>query len=183
MRCKISALTLLAWTGIAFAQRPPDLKALHDRDDQQWARKSGLSVNDVREIRILAGIADATDGAVIKHIDATSLKQRNHILFAEAGNGHCMRLHVFERTAGAFREVWSLSDMPGPDWPIGATASSSGRGICQQGPRSPSVHATSEGRIVLEVPILSDPFQRTVPAATFSFAWDGSKYIRLDDDR
>jgi len=174
-------LGLLASAGLAFAQGAADLKAMRDRQDQRWADKSGLTVSEVRAIRILAGITDAIDGAAVQLIDAKSLRQRNHILLAEAGNGHCMRVHVFERTGSIFQEVWSLTGLPPRDWPIGAEAKPSGPGICPQGPRPPNVQATPEGRIIVEVPVLFDPFQRSMPANTFSFEWDGSKYVLVED--
>jgi len=185
MLSNICCSALLAWISITFAQTDTvaRLKERHDREDQFWARKNGLSANDIRAIRMLAGISDRSNGEVIKNIDANSLQQHNHILLVETGNGHCMRLHVFERTLTAFKEIWSLSEMPGRNWPIGEIGNLPGGGICRQGPRDPSGHATTDGRIVVEVPVLSHIGQRTLPVSTYSFRWDGSKYIPLDDDR
>jgi hypothetical protein len=180
-------MALLTAVGAADAQTDTaagnSVKAQHDLEDQLWARKSGLSVGDVRAIRLIGGISDTTWGAGILNIDASSLKPRNHILFAEAGNGHCMRLHILERNASGFTEIWSLNEMPGPIWSHGKMANRPGAGICSQAPKAPHGHATPDGRIVLEVPILADPFLRTLPVSTYSFAWNGSKYEIVDDDR
>jgi len=132
---------------------------------------------------MIAGISDTTGGAVIKNIDANSLKQNNHILLVEAGGGHCMRLHVFEHTPTAFKEVWSLGAIPRWSWSITEAGKGSAEGICRQGPREPSAQATPDGRIVVEVPVLLDPSQRTMPVNTYSFNWDGNKYVLQDEDR
>jgi len=181
MLCKTCALVLTSMGAIFAQMNTADrLKAQHDREDQLWAQKSGLPVSEVRAIRSVAGLSDATEGSRIVNIDANSLKRRNHILLVE---GPCVKLHVVERGADGFTEVWSLSETPGPSWSIGATANRPGRGICPQAPRPPSAHGTPDGRIVLEVPILLDPFERTLPVNIYSFAWDGTKYKISDDER
>jgi hypothetical protein len=182
MLSKICGLGFATWIGISFAQMDNRLKMQHDREDQFWAQRNGLRTDDIRAIRLLVGISDTTRGAGIKNVDATSLKERNHILFVEAGSGRRMRVHVFERTAQSFKEVWSLSEMPRHSWSAAETTNGSGQGICRQAPRDPSARATPDGRIVVEVPILFDPGQRTIPANTYSFGWDGKIYALLDKD-
>jgi hypothetical protein len=179
---RICIFALLTAIGAAYAQTDTDarVKARHDMEDEQWARKSGLPASEVRAIRLIAGISDTTLGAGILNIDAITLKPRNHILLAEAGNGHCMRLHVLERNAAGFTEIWSLNEVP-PIWSHGKTANRPGNGICSQAPKAPNAHAMADGRIVLEVPILSDPFLRVVPVSTYSFTWNGSKYELVDE--
>ncbi|HXB74569.1 MAG TPA: hypothetical protein VNY05_40415 [Candidatus Acidoferrales bacterium] len=180
----ICGIALPAAIGAAYAQTDSAsiIKALHDLEDQQWARKSGLTVSDVRALRLLAGMTDATWGAAILNIDAISLKSRNHILFAEAG-GHCMRLHILERSATGVAEIWSLNEIPGPIWPHGKMANRPGLGICSPAPKAPNAYVTPDGRIALEVPMLTDPFLRTLPVSTYLFTWNGSKYELVDDDR
>jgi hypothetical protein len=182
MFLKMHCIALLAFAGVGFAQ--PDagsfLKQRHDREDQSWALKNGLAVTDVRGMRILAGISDVTFSWII-NLDANSLKN-NHVLLVERA-GMCVKLHVFEHTPTDFREVWSISEMPGRTWIPNEIATGPGRGICSQAPRSPSTHATPDGRIVLEVPLLLDPWERTLPTSTYSFAWDGKKYALVDEGR
>ena len=120
---------------------------------------------------MMAGITDTTENALILSIDAKSLANRRQILLTEAGNGRCLRLHVMARKAEGFEEVWSLDELP--DHP--------GRGICAQAPRSPSAYATPDGRIVLEVPVRFDAFERSVPVNSYSFTWDGSTYKPAGD--
>jgi hypothetical protein len=176
-----SGLLLLTCLTPVYAQvNPTDrFKAQREADNRKWAQKTGLPVSEVQAIRIAAGVSGLTNFSRIVNLDAVSLKQRNHILFVE---GPCIKLHVIERGANGFTEVWSLSELPRPAWKIGAT-SGPGRGICPQAPRAPSAHATTDGQIVLEVPVLLDPFERTRPADTYTFTWDGHKYVWEDSER
>jgi hypothetical protein len=182
MGLKTLGLLLLTCLSPASAQvNPTDrFKAQHDAEDRKWAQKTDLPVSEVRAIRIAAGISDDTSGSRIANIDASSLKPRNHILLVE---GACVKLHVIERGAGGFTDVWSLSELPRPAWKIGAAASRPASGICPQAPRPVTAHATADGRIVLEVPVLLDAFQRTIPVDTYAFTWDGAQYILVDGER
>lgn len=184
MPCKLGAFVLFACVAPAFAQTDSAglLKLRHQREDQTWARRSGLTEIEVRAIRIIAGIADS-DSAQILSLDANSLKQRNHILLTEIGNGHCMRVHVVERKANGFSEVWLLSDVPAHSWSFSDTSDRPGRGFCPAAAKSPGVHVTAQGAIVLEVPVLMDPFERSAPVSTYTFRWDGGKYLLADDSR
>lgn len=179
---KALELLLLTCLSPAFAQvyLTDGIKAQHDAEDRKWAQKTDLPGSEVRAIRIAAGISDDAKGTRISNVDAISLKRRNHILLVE---GPCVKLHVIERGANGFTEVWSLSDLPAPAWKPGSAASRPGRGICPQAPRPPTAHATVDGRIVLAVPILMDPFERTLPVDTYSFTWDGSKYVLVNGER
>lgn len=156
----------------AQGDRTAQLKALHQRNDQAWAQKSGLPVSQVRALRMAIGIDDTTDGLEIVNLDAASLKPRNQILLVD---GFCLRVHVLESKGDGYREVWSLSEMPA-DWKAEAGIGPPGRRICPQAPELPSAHATADGRIVLDVPVMIDPFERTIPAYNFTFVWDGSTY-------
>jgi hypothetical protein len=179
---KIPALLLLTCVSPIFAQVDPSdrRKAQQDADDRKWAQKTGLPLTEVQAIRAAAGILP-TNFARIMNLDVTSLKERKHILLVEGAP--CIRLHVIKRGATGFTEVWSLGELPRPAWKIGAPANRSARGICPQAPRPASAHATPDGRIVLEVPILLDPFERTRPVETYTFTWDGGTYILADGER
>ena len=162
----------------AWAQRDQAAmqKSRHEREDREWARKSGLTAADVRTIRLLAGMTDTSSGW-IGGLDAESLKARGQVLFAEFGNGHCFGAHVLVRKPEGFAEVWSLNDEPRPPWTSGGTRSRSASGLCLQAPgKGPSVHAEGGDRIVLEVPVLADPFLRTTPVNRYRFAWNGRTY-------
>jgi hypothetical protein len=175
-------LLLLAFLSPVIAQvdSGDGFKAQRVVEDRKWAQKTGLLVSEVQAIRIAAGISDEKSGSRITNIDATSLKQRNHILLVE---GPCVKLHVLERRGNDFAEVWSLGALPNPSWKPDAPANRPNRGICPQAPRPPNAQATADGRIVLDVPILLDAFQRTLPVDTYTFAWDGAKYVLMNDER
>jgi hypothetical protein len=173
---------LLAFLTPALAQVDSSdrAKGPHDLEDRKWAQKTGLPVSDVRAILVAAAISHDSIGSRITNIDAISLAQRHHILVVE---GPCVKLHVIERGADGFTEVWSLNRIPSPAWKPDLAANRPGRGICAQAPRPPSAHATADGRIVLEVPILQDAFVRTLPIDSYTFAWDGAKYVLMNDER
>jgi len=121
-----------------------------------------------------AGILDTTLGVAIANLDAVSLKH-NHILVVER-QGSCIRLHVVERIEKEFKEVWSLTGLKDRGWKMDEISDHPGPGICSQAPREPSGRATPDGRIVVEVPMLSDAFQRSTTAETYTFTWDGTRY-------
>ncbi|HTX34874.1 MAG TPA: hypothetical protein VME43_07630 [Bryobacteraceae bacterium] len=175
------ALVALACVALAQSDARGFLKLRHDREDQSWALKSGLAVTDVRAMRVIAGISDDTFAWIID-LDAKSLRKNNHVLLVQRAN-LCVTLHVFEHTSADFKEVWSLSEMPSRTWIQNEIGTGPGHGICSQAPRAPTAHATPDGRIVLEVPFLLDPSERTLPTSTYSFAWDGKKYALVEEHR
>jgi hypothetical protein len=177
----VFALAAIAYVAFAQTDAHSYLKLRHDREDQSWALKSGLAVTDVREMRVMAGISDVTFASVV-NLDANSLRNNNHVLLVERA-GSCVKLHVFEHTPTDFKEVWSISEAPGRTEVPNEIAAGLGRGICSQGPRPPSAHATADGRVVLEVPFLLDPWERNLPTSTYSFAWDGKKYALVSENR
>ena len=69
-----------------------------------------------------------------------------------------MRVHVFARSRTGWKEVWALAD-----------------GICSKAPVSPRVQVIG-GKIVIEVPVMADPFIRTIPVNTYTYAWKRSTY-------
>lgn len=171
----VMLFSLVAQTGIADRTR-----AQHAHDDQVWAQKSGLAVSEVRAIRIAAGILDDTLGSLMLNLDVISLKQRNQILLVD---GLCVRIHVMEYRGDAYAEVWSLSQEPGFAWSVGVAPKRPSRGICSQAPERARAYATTDGRIVLEVPKLLDPFERPTPVSTYTFAWDGKQYQLTGEER
>ncbi len=179
MRTVIGGVTVLLCVGAAFAQHNSTdiMQAQHDREDQQWAHKSGLTVSEVRAIRIFAGITDSSNNYVIRNIDAESLKARHHILLVE---GACTRVHVLEPSGDSFREVWTLNAVPDRIW--GVTENPKSPGICQKG-QSADAHGTPDGRIVLEVRVRNDPFQRSIPVDTYTFQWNGSQYELINREQ
>jgi hypothetical protein len=173
------AVTAVVFAGVLFAQY--DTRSHRLRDDEKWAQKNEISAADVREMRIQVGILDSTVGAGILNVDAISLRHRRHVLLVEMGNGgHCMQLHVFERSDSGFRKIWSLTDTPETRWTVPGSATRQGRGICPKAPRRPEAYATADGRIVVDRPVMTDAFQRSIPVETYSFAWNGKEYALVE---
>jgi hypothetical protein len=182
MTIRICGLALLTCMGAAFAQTDMErfAKAEREREDQLWARKSGLSASEIRAMRMLVGFTDTTSGSVV-NIDSDSLKSRNHVLLVEFHSGYCTRVHVLERAGDSFQEVWSLTEVPDRVW--GVREDQNRRGICANASRGTNAHGTADGRIVVEVRVLVDPFVRSMPVDTYSFTWNGSKYELVDGER
>jgi hypothetical protein len=181
MMNRIFGLAVLMGMGAAFAQIDMErvTKEALDRQDQSWARKSGLPASDIRAMRASVGITDTTQAYFIRNIDVDSLKGRHHFLLVD-GRGPCTKVHVLERTAEGFTEVWSLNEVPDPIW--GVSGKPHPQGICGPGQRA-NAHGTPDGRIVLEVGVFSDPSMSTTPVDTYSFAWNGSGYEFVDKNR
>ena len=171
---------ILMSLGCATAQDNRDdlVKTQHEHEDQQWAIRTGLPAGDVRAMRIAAGMSDTSRSRIVD-IDTHTLQHGKHILFVEAGP--CLKLHVLERGAKGLVEIWSLGELPESMNGAPSVKSQSQGGICPQATRPPRAHATTEGRIILEVPVLTDPFQRSLPPYTYVFAWNGGKYMFIDE--
>ena len=74
-----------------------DWAARHRAEDQQWAKKTGLTPDAVRQLRLMAEIGDG-DNPYVDKLDIEGLSARNHIfLVTAAGNGHCLGLYVFAK--------------------------------------------------------------------------------------
>jgi hypothetical protein len=160
----VGLIGLLACVDTAFAQPA----ARRDREDQNLAIQTRLPISDIRAIRLAAGIADDAVGVRVSQIDALTLKQRKQILLVE-NQSQCIRLHVIERGKSGFKEIWYRSGLRDLGWKMEEIDAHPGPGICSQAPRAPSVRATDAGRIVVEIPMLSDAFQRTPTAETYTF--------------
>ena len=170
-------LTTAVVGGVLFAQY--DTRSTRLREDQEWAEKNEISAGDVRKMRIDVGILDTTPNARVFNLDAISLRHRKHTLLVEASNGSCTKLHVFERTESGFKEIWSLTDRPETHWTVpGATRQ--GRGICRKAGHPPEAYATADGRIIVEIPVMADAFQRSIPVETYTFTWNGKTYALVE---
>jgi hypothetical protein len=92
----------------------------------------------------------------------------------------CIRLHMVERRPNGFAEIWSLNELPGVRRAIGAPIDQPGQGICSTGGPA-GIHVTADGRIEIKVSVRFDPFERTVPAYTYTVAWNGSRYALTEE--
>ncbi len=84
-------------------------RAQQQRSDEHWAFMTGLPANQIRELRLAAGLPD--DGAErIADLDVKTLNSRNQILLV--GGPGCLVLHILQQDANAYKLNLSLSDVP-----------------------------------------------------------------------
>ena len=134
-------------------------------DDQTWAHRSGLSVTQVRRLRLVAGVTN-DNNAFIDHLDVRGLRARNHILLVTAaGNGHCLELSVFQRRGSSFRRLWSVSGMQ------------DGAGFCRGSPRNPEAYVTRDARIRVKIDYADyEALLANVETEYFTYVWNGRTY-------
>ena len=173
---------VLFFAGLLCAQLPDraaQIKAFHERNDQEWAQKSGLPASQVRVLRMAAGIEDSTDGRRIVQLDAGSLKSRHQILLVE---GYCLKLHVLESRGDGFQDLVAqripraiVEDRgrhrTGRSAHLLASARSAQRPRYRRWPHRP------------RSPVMLDPFERSIPVRRYTYAWDGGAYRLADEAR
>jgi hypothetical protein len=86
-------------------------KAWHIRNDKDWG-KSRLNPNQVRELRLAAGIPDEFPGDPIRLVDASSLPGERILLVTSTEGGRCIKARVFSSKRGQFVEEWSAQELP-----------------------------------------------------------------------
>jgi hypothetical protein len=141
-----------------------DWAARHAKEDREWARKTGLSAAEVRDLRLLADVPDDSD-TLIDNLIVKGLRARNHILLVTtSGNGHCLDLFVFLRKGNEFERVWAEGEMP------------DGGGFCRASPYNPVAYVTRRGKIVVKVPVYD--YSKGKPKAPYyyAFVWNGKTY-------
>jgi hypothetical protein len=161
----ILLIGLLATPDVSAAQfQEQDYVARHSKEDREWARKTGLSAQAVRNLRLLADVPDDSD-TLIDHIDARNLRARNQVLLVTtSGNGHCLELFVFARRGTRHKLIWSATEMP------------SGAGYCRQSSHNPEAYVTRSGSIVVKIPAFD--YKKLKPEATdfYFYVWNGGVY-------
>lgn len=115
MTRKVSVL-LAVFTALVSAQhqslgQATDWAQIHAEDDAAWAKRSELTVAEVRDLRKMAGVADRSS-ELIDDIDAKTLVPYNLILFATyAGSARCVSFWLFSKTGEGFQEFWKSGDI------------------------------------------------------------------------
>lgn len=141
-----------------------DWVARHQEEDRVWADRTGLIPEQVRQLRLMADVPD-DEAAYIVNLDTENLKTRNHILLVTAGgNGHCLELVVLERKGDGFQRMWSVAGTPG------------GAGFCRESPTNPEAYATTNGEIVIKIPVFD--YNKGTGKATdlYTYVWNGKSY-------
>jgi hypothetical protein len=83
---------------------------VHAQDDARWAKRSGLPVEQVRQLRSAAGIGDDSSG-LIDNIDARTLAPYSLVLFAAfEGSARCVDFWLLSKTKGGFEKFWSSEE-------------------------------------------------------------------------
>jgi hypothetical protein len=101
------ALCMLGCTIRLYAQAT-NWPEIHSKDDALWVRRSGLTLQEVRRLRHLAGVVDeSTD--MIDNIDTSA--QHGLVVFAtHGGTAGCVVFRVFSRSNGDLKQLWSLEE-------------------------------------------------------------------------
>ena len=126
------------------AQNPPtfDWKAFHRADDRSWAQRTGLSPQEIRQLRLADGIADDEPSNPLDTIDARTLPRKRILLVTAAGSGHCLTVNVFSPNGGRFQRLWSASEMP------------DGAGFCHPSVcRNAMAFASKGNRVEVAIPV------------------------------
>jgi hypothetical protein len=140
------------------------LVARHHDEDRLWADRTNLTPEQVRYLRLMSDVPDDEE-AYIDNLDTENLKKLNHVLLVTAsGNGHCLELTVFERERDEFQRVWSTDGTP------------SGAGFCRESPRDPEAFASTDGRIVVKIPIFDYNKRTDKSTDIYTYVWTGKKY-------
>ncbi len=84
-----------------------DWPKIHAQDDAVWARRSNLTLQEVRQLRRLAEVPD-TSSDLIDNIDTSVLAQQGRVVFATyGGSAKCVNFWVFSRSNNDFKQIWS----------------------------------------------------------------------------
>lgn len=138
------AVSLSLWQPQSAAQGDStfDWLAFHRANDQSWARRTGLSAKQIRELRLAAGVADDEPSNPVDMIDARTLPGERILFVTAAGSGHCLDVRVFHHLGRSFEELWSESETP------------DGGSFCHPSLcASPAVSATRKNQVIVTVPV------------------------------
>ncbi|HEV8482246.1 MAG TPA: hypothetical protein VGV87_01700 [Blastocatellia bacterium] len=143
---RLNSSALIGCTVVIGILLAPIHAVSNEDEDSKWARKSGLTQEEIRKLRKLTGVEGDRAAGYIDSIDTHSLSSHNQILLVTAGgNGHCLNLYVFARAAGGFRSIWAAEE----------------KGYCRESPDSPEAYVTPSGRIVVKIPVYDNRKQLT----------------------
>ena len=152
------------------AQNPStfDWVAFHRADDLIWSRKTGLSPQEVRDLRLAVGLADDEPSNPLDALDAETLPHERIVLVTAAGSGHCLNVNVLNRHGRGFQKLWSAAEMP------------DGSGFCHPPAcRNASAFATrkNEVRIVAPVQLAGAPIGACDENTGLTYQGKGKTYV------
>jgi hypothetical protein len=103
--CRAFLAVSILWTCISFAQTN-QWAQIHAQDDAAWAKRSGLTQDQIRELRSLAGLTDKSSD-LIDNVDAKTLAPYGLVLFATyGGSARCVNFWLLSKEGGGLKEFW-----------------------------------------------------------------------------
>ncbi|HEX3156286.1 MAG TPA: hypothetical protein VHV32_16785 [Candidatus Angelobacter sp.] len=141
-----------------------DAKAFHRANDREWSAKTGLPPEDIRRLRLAAGIEDDEELNPIDWIDAKTLGHERILLVTAAGSGHCLTVAVYQPHGRSFRKLWSEYAMP------------DGGGFCHPSLcRDAEARAAKKNRIIVSVPAQAEGAEMGVCDENTILTFQGEK--------
>jgi hypothetical protein len=157
--------------------RQPDVsdwRAFHRQNDEYWARvvtattgwrdapmnqsKVRVSASEVRNMRLLAGIADDAPSDPILELAGHGMKVGQYLLVTVKANG-CLNISVYGE-GWHFKQIWSTDKLP------------NGSDICQQ-PACPEPRVSVGARHEIDIMI----FSRSTPTKPICDRYSSASYI------
>jgi hypothetical protein len=113
----------------------------HASQDRSFALTTGMREDQVRKLRLAAGVADEQAMAIIQTINTRTLPRLHILVVSSSGNRSCLTAGVYERRGRNFEKVWSVSE------------TQNGAGICYE-PwcQNPEISAEKSGEVKIRVP-------------------------------
>ncbi len=163
------ALACLLLIGLpSFAQ---NWKQVHKKDEERWAKTTGLDVYTIHKLWRAASNApdESSDDSRIADIDLTGLAVRHELMLVTyAGENNCLTITVFRQLSDVkYDKVWSI-DKP-PD----------GSGFCDS-PLGTAKAVAENGAIAVRVP-RSSPTKDGAIYTLYMYQWNGVTYRMVDE--
>jgi hypothetical protein len=159
-----SVLTLALVGGFnrAHAQRV-DWVSIHAQNDEDVAKRSGLKRSQVKSLRDLAGISDASPD-LLERADTSLLATKNVLVLSSyGGSAGCVQFWVFSRADDSFNLVWNMGE-------AGDEANFCADRRCSL----PRVRLKKNLDVVVEIPSFRDG--KCSVHSTGKFQWNGAGY-------
>jgi hypothetical protein len=145
-----------------FAQ---DWKQVHKKDEEKWAKSTGLDTWTIHKLWKAASTADneKDDESRIANLDLEGLAERHDVLLVTyAGEKNCLTLTVFRQLSERkFEKVWSVQQSP------------DGSGFCD-GPSGSVEAEAGNGGIAVRVPHAAA--DGSLSYTIYGYEWNGITY-------
>jgi YD repeat-containing protein len=103
--CILAVALFLPQHSIGWGQST-ELAKMHAEDDATWASRAGLSKDETRKLRTLAGAGDESSD-FIDNVDAKTLAPYQLVLFATySGSARCVIFWLFSKVGDSYKEFW-----------------------------------------------------------------------------